>query len=203
VFSQRDEVRAMAPPTRREQQAEQRRNQLLDTALALFAEHGFERTTIKLLADTAGVAQGLVYHYFASKDELLQAVIARHNPLPQLRAMLEVAHEVPAAQLLPQLMLGAHAIFMEKQPLLRVGLRQVLVDERIRAQIMELQRRGLALLARYLAARVAAGELRPQKTDVTARMIMSGVMFLFLTETPPEPYIHDFIETLWQGIAAA
>ncbi|HEX6122420.1 MAG TPA: helix-turn-helix domain-containing protein [Ktedonobacterales bacterium] len=193
----------MSTPTRREQQAEQRRNQLIDTALALFAERGFERTTIKDLAETAGVAQGLVYHYFASKDELLQAVIARHNPLPQLRAMLEVAHEVPAAQLLPQLMLGAHAIFLEKQPLLHVGLRELLVKTPVRAQVFELQRQGIGLLARYLAARVAAGELRPQNTEVTARMVLSGVMLLFLTETPPEPYIQEFLATLWQGIAAS
>jgi AcrR family transcriptional regulator len=192
----------MTTPTRREQQAEQRRNQLLDIALALFAERGFERTTIKDLAETAGVAQGLVYHYFASKDDLLLAVIARENPLPQLRAMLEVAHDVPAAQLLPQLMHGAHAIFQEKQLLLRVGLRQVLVDERTHAQVMGLQRQGMGLLARYLDARMAAGELRPQNTGVTATTIMSGVMFLFLTGTPPDPYISDFLANLWLGIAA-
>ena len=48
----------------RRQQAEQRRAQLIDTALGVFAEKGVEGTTVKDLSEAAGVAQGLLYHYF-------------------------------------------------------------------------------------------------------------------------------------------
>jgi len=57
----------MTSPTRRELQAQERRNQLIDAALALFAEKGLDNTTIKDLAARVGVAQGLIYHYFVTE----------------------------------------------------------------------------------------------------------------------------------------
>jgi AcrR family transcriptional regulator len=72
----------MGQPTRRELQAQERRNQLIDSALTLFAEKGFERTTIKDLSEAARVAQGLIYHYFESKEELLFAAVDKHGFLP-------------------------------------------------------------------------------------------------------------------------
>src|ERR1041385_4982883 len=61
-----DDAKFLARRTRR-QQAEQRRIQLLDTALEVFAAHGFDGTSVKDLAEAAGVTQGLLYHYFASR----------------------------------------------------------------------------------------------------------------------------------------
>src|SRR5579871_543324 len=52
--------------TRRTQQAEERREQLIDTALRVFAEKGWDATSIPDLARAAGVAQGLMYHYFSN-----------------------------------------------------------------------------------------------------------------------------------------
>jgi AcrR family transcriptional regulator len=65
-----------------------RRNQLLDLALALFAERGVENVSIKDLAAEAEIAQGLIYYYFESKGALLRAVFQRHNPFPQVQAII-------------------------------------------------------------------------------------------------------------------
>jgi AcrR family transcriptional regulator len=54
-----------------------RRRRIIESALALFAEHGYEKTSIKMIAQQAGISQGLMYNYFAGKDELLQAIFAR------------------------------------------------------------------------------------------------------------------------------
>ncbi len=51
----------MKSPTKRDLQAETRRSQLLDIALALFAERGVENVSIKDLATEAGVAQGPIH----------------------------------------------------------------------------------------------------------------------------------------------
>ena len=72
----------MKQPTQRDLQAENRRNQLLDLALALYADRGVENVSIKDLATEAQVAQGLIYYYFQSKDALLEAVFQRHNSFP-------------------------------------------------------------------------------------------------------------------------
>ena len=56
----------MARPT-----ATDRRRQILDAAIRVFARQGFHSTRVADIADEAGVAYGLVYHYFASKEQVL------------------------------------------------------------------------------------------------------------------------------------
>lgn len=53
--------------------AEITRAKIVDAALSLFAEHGFEQTTMRLIADRAGVSVGNAYYYFRSKEDLMQA----------------------------------------------------------------------------------------------------------------------------------
>ena len=55
---------AKAPPA-------DKRRQILDAAIRVFARQGFHATRVSDIADEAGVAYGLVYHYFRSKDEVL------------------------------------------------------------------------------------------------------------------------------------
>jgi AcrR family transcriptional regulator len=55
----------------------ERREQLLDIALRLFSRNGFDGTTVRDIAAEANVTDGLIYRYFASKDELLQEAITR------------------------------------------------------------------------------------------------------------------------------
>src|SRR4051794_6102630 len=56
-----------------------RRNQILDAATHVFAEKGFHRATIKDVARTAGIADGTIYTYFASKTDVLLAILNRLN----------------------------------------------------------------------------------------------------------------------------
>jgi AcrR family transcriptional regulator len=49
----------------------------MDAANALFAEHGYEAVTIEDVARTAGVARGLVHHYFGGRKELYLALLER------------------------------------------------------------------------------------------------------------------------------
>ena len=51
-----------------------KRRQILDAAVRVFARQGFHATRVSDIADEAGVAYGLVYHYFQSKDEVLDTL---------------------------------------------------------------------------------------------------------------------------------
>src|SRR5438045_1701488 len=90
----------------RRQQADERRTQLLATALDVFAAKGLDDATVKDLSDAAGVAQGLLYHYFRSKEELLQAVLDEHYFLPELRRIAAPDRGRPAPEVLLELALG-------------------------------------------------------------------------------------------------
>jgi TetR/AcrR family transcriptional regulator, fatty acid metabolism regulator protein len=66
-----------------------KRRMILDAAVHVFARRGFYRCRVSDVADEAGVAYGLVYHYFQSKDEILDTLFLERWDL-----MLEVIEEV-------------------------------------------------------------------------------------------------------------
>jgi TetR/AcrR family transcriptional regulator, fatty acid metabolism regulator protein len=53
-----------------------KRRQILDAAIRVFARQGFHATRVSDIADEAGVAYGLVYHYFPSKEEVLNELFS-------------------------------------------------------------------------------------------------------------------------------
>jgi AcrR family transcriptional regulator len=56
--------------------ATDKRRQILDAAVRVFARQGFHSARVSDIADEAGVAYGLVYHYFPSKDEVLNELFS-------------------------------------------------------------------------------------------------------------------------------
>ncbi|HPR17833.1 MAG TPA: TetR/AcrR family transcriptional regulator [Candidatus Cloacimonadota bacterium] len=48
---------------------------IMNTALELFSQNGYQATTIDLIAKTAGISKGLLYNYFESKEKLLEAIL--------------------------------------------------------------------------------------------------------------------------------
>lgn len=73
---------AKAPPV-------DRRRQILDAAVRVFARQGFHTCRVSDIADEAGVAYGLVYHYFKSKDQMLNELFVERWSL-LLQAIAEV-----------------------------------------------------------------------------------------------------------------
>jgi AcrR family transcriptional regulator len=60
------------------------RQDILDAARELFAEHGYDRTTIRGVARTAGVDPALIHHYFGTKSDLFTASVAIPFPVAQM-----------------------------------------------------------------------------------------------------------------------
>jgi AcrR family transcriptional regulator len=57
--------------------ADVRREELLDTALVLFLEQGYERTSVAQITSAVGVAKGTFYHYYETKSDLLEQLVER------------------------------------------------------------------------------------------------------------------------------
>jgi len=73
----------------RARSSQEKRRQILAAAVRVFARQGFHACRVSDIADEAGVAYGLVYHYFASKDEVLDTLFAE-----RWGVMLELIREV-------------------------------------------------------------------------------------------------------------
>jgi len=76
--------------------AVERRKQILKAAVETFAEKGFHATRVSDIARRAGVAYGLIYHYFASKDDLLESIFQDNWSI-----FLKVLEELHADSSLP------------------------------------------------------------------------------------------------------
>lgn len=69
---------------------------LIEVARDLFAEKGFERTSVQDVVSAAGVTKGAMYHYFAAKDDLLAEIYARvlRMQMSRLESFVEAAGPV-------------------------------------------------------------------------------------------------------------
>ena len=54
------------------------RERIIDAASKVFFKYGFERTSVKMILEEAGVVTGSFYHFFPSKEELFEAVIEKY-----------------------------------------------------------------------------------------------------------------------------
>jgi len=76
VPTQRSDRRSPAPETAGIRSEPEKRRAILHAAVKVFAEKGYHGCRISDVAKQAGVAYGLVYHYFRNKEELLESVFA-------------------------------------------------------------------------------------------------------------------------------
>jgi len=189
----------VAAGTRR-QQAQFRREQLIDAALAVFAEHGVENTTMRELSQRAGVAQGLAYHYFRSKEDLLRAALERQYFQPELRRITSPDRDRPAADVLSEVANGFAAMLQEHRNLLQVMLQQAPSNPAVAARIERARAEGERLLSDYLASRVKAGELRPHDTQAAARLLLYAVVMAHVTAQEGEDFLARSVDIILHGI---
>ncbi len=102
------EAAAPLPKVRITKDPDVRREELLDIALDLCRTQGFDALRVEQVVQRAGVAKGTFYHYFASKDAVLEALVQRFGE--GLFGQLEAAsagEERPASERLQAMMLAA------------------------------------------------------------------------------------------------
>nr|WP_323384579.1 TetR/AcrR family transcriptional regulator [Streptomyces calidiresistens] len=132
---------------------------LLATATRLFAERGYEGTSVQEIVDAAGVTKGALYHYFGSKDDLLHEVYARVLRLQQQRLDAFADADAPVERRLRDaaadvvvtsienlddtviFFRSMHQLSPEKQKQVRAERRRY--HERFRALVEEGQRAGV------------------------------------------------------------
>ncbi|HET9050271.1 MAG TPA: TetR family transcriptional regulator [Candidatus Dormibacteraeota bacterium] len=86
----------MAEAVARSERGERTRQRILDVALDLFRTQGYESTTMRAIAEAAGVAVGNTYYYFPSKDHLVQAFYERMHVerVTRSREELHATHDL-------------------------------------------------------------------------------------------------------------
>ncbi len=168
-----------------------RRQQILEAALDVFAEWGFEGATTKEIATRADVTHGLIYFYFSSKEELFAAVCARQAEFvsKQLgRAIERDADEAPDILLRCAITHFVEAIAAPRTiSLLRIMMRTNVHDKPCgvagEAGRKRMRAFGLQIgeaLGQYLDAQMEQGTLRAVDTKLTAQLMASAIVQLVI-----------------------
>jgi AcrR family transcriptional regulator len=176
-------VSAQRPPkaTRSQTSAEKRRL-ILDAAVRVFARQGFHACRVADIADEAGVAYGLLYHYFASKDEVLDTLF-----LERWNVMIDVIREVDAQPLPVRGKLEAIASFIVESYRHDPDLMKVIIVEVTRAANSFGQthlgqiREAYELIGEIVSKAQADGVFKPEIEARFAAMAFYGAIEQLLT----------------------
>jgi AcrR family transcriptional regulator len=164
--------------TSREQQAVERRKQLLEAATELYAAQGYHGTPVREINRRIGMADGLLYHYFpGGKLEILQTIVreARDRRLEKVTASIGLLDgDLPLMNTLLQFYRQMYVIMMEDRLVLKIHLRESeLLEGDINKELSDMILERLDWLSSLLEAKAAAGEVRRMDYVMAARQLMS------------------------------
>jgi TetR/AcrR family transcriptional regulator, fatty acid metabolism regulator protein len=159
---------------------QEKRRLILDAAVRVFARKGFHTCRVDDIAAEAGVAHGLLYHYFSSKDELLETVF-RETWSELLEAIAEVEDAAaPAAEQLRQVAAIMLRPWRRQPDLVRVLVREIARSPALRERVDALAD-ALAAIERIVERGQAAGEFRRDLDPRLASLVFYGGIEAILT----------------------
>lgn len=176
----------------RGEQARATKERLTRVALRLFAERGYAATSTKMIARAAGVSEGVIFHHFSSKLELLLGVVVRRDVLAgRIQELLASGDDLTAADLVQAVTAGFVAMLGpdgEEARLFRVMLCESLVTPELSAAFQATSDAVISAVATHLRGRVARGELRRDLDPSTAASTLIGaLLWFFLTHQELSP----------------
>ena len=207
-------MNAPSPRWRRRKQA--RPQEILDAALACFAEKGFAATRMDDIAIRAGVTKGTIYLYFENKDAVFKALV-RESIGAQLANVLENvrAYEGPSRELLRLILtvLGQFARTSDRVVLPKILIAEVgNFPELARFYREEIIDKGLSVMSGAIARGIERGEFRNVNPQHAARLCIAPILLAIFWRTTfaqfdAKPYDYQgFVEThldvLLRGLAA-
>jgi TetR/AcrR family fatty acid metabolism transcriptional regulator len=157
-----------------------KRRLLFDAAVRVFARKGFHAARVGDIAEEAGVAHGLLYHYFSSKDEVL-ATIFRETWTDLLAAVSDVeASEAGAREQLRQVAAILLRSWRRDPDLVRVLVREVTRSSEVERRIGEIDA-AFEALERIVRKGQSRGELREDLDARLAAVVFYGALEEILT----------------------
>ncbi len=162
---------------------EGRRTALADVALKLWAERGFDQTSVEAIAREAGISKGTFYLYFESKDALLLDVLRRNSLGPNLLALIEDLESKSLEEAVHDFVRGAWRHLCEHRELVLIVLRELPTHLEQARQIVErVIVPSNAAVASYLESRIAPERASEISLILSVRALIGMILVTFLTQ---------------------
>lgn len=171
-----------APDTVRSRQKERREADILSASIRVMAARGYHQTRISDIAQEAGVAYGLVYHYFGSKEKILRAIL--ENIWERFGQRIE---RITARNRSTVEKLSMICDYMLDTCIARPDIIQLLVQEIVRARNienlpdMEIVRRIMGMIESIVKDGVELGELPPDTDSRLIALTLFGAVEMILS----------------------
>jgi len=182
----------------------QRETDIINSALHLFKEKGFEAATTKEIAAGAGIAEGTVFRYFKTKKDILLKIAATSMikvVAPHIFNSIEIMlaqHDKPVADILKEVIKDRIALVSKNFGTAQILLTEAQYHPELRkAWIDEIPRKGIKILSAFLQERIETGELRKDIDVYDAVRVLAGmtaalvVSHNVLAETEAEKEVSD------------
>jgi TetR/AcrR family transcriptional regulator, fatty acid metabolism regulator protein len=159
---------------------EEKRRVILAAAVRVFARKGYHTSRVGDIAEEAGIAHGLLYHYFSSKEEVLQTVFRENwSELVETFRRIESSEESALAQLqgIAKVLLRS---WRNDPDLVRVMVREVARSPQLQSQVDEI-REGFLVIQRVIERGQADGTFRPELDARLTSWIVYGGLEELLT----------------------
>lgn len=171
-----------APPPRRKRDRAGKQEALLQAALKLFGSKGYESTTTREIAASAGCAEGLIHRYFNGKAGLLAALV-EHRISKEVGELSHTVRPAPSPQQeFLQLVNWEVERMWENRDFLRVFIPRAIVDPEVAAMMNHavISVRAQAILGRLKHYRACA-KLPQEELEALAQSVgLIGLVFGFL-----------------------
>jgi AcrR family transcriptional regulator len=165
--------------TNRQLQALETKNNLIDAALVVFSKKGYAASTTKDIAKEAGVTDGLIYHYFKSKEDLLWAVIDKHTLNHELNKVAAVAgQDEPLEAILFRIIDSLFDLLHAKAELIVMFFGEAQRNSAVQEHLSQLIQQGIDIFHRLLSKRIDEGTLY---LETAIRNLLSSLVMYFLT----------------------
>jgi AcrR family transcriptional regulator len=160
-----------------------RRTQILDAATRVFASKGFNRATIRDIAQAAGVADGTIYNYFANKTDLLFGLLDRLNDTERRPQSLAQAVEVSLPEFFRAYLRERVEALWSNADLFRAVLPELLANPELRARYFDqVIAPTMALGEGAFQGLAASGMLRDLDLPVSMRIVAGSVLGLMVLQ---------------------
>ncbi len=184
----------------RERSHTSRHRDLLDAAARVFAERGYDNTTVAAITAEAGVSRATMYVYFASKEEIFFALAERVRDDFLAAQEPGIQDDDPRAMLRATIESFADAV-ATAGPLLRLIDERGAVDPKVAALAEEITERPIRRFTRYLqrqldAGRVTAAVAPRVIAETVGYTLTAGVLARRNADEPSRTEYRDAIETV-------
>jgi AcrR family transcriptional regulator len=158
----------------------EKRRLILDAAVRVFARKGYHTSRVGDIAEEAGIAHGLLYHYFSSKEQVLETVF-RENWSELLAAFARIEDsDEPASEQLDGIVKVLLRSWRNAPDLVRVMVREVARSPHLQGQVDEI-REGFVTIQRVIERGQADGSFRADLDARLASWIVYGSLEELLT----------------------